>query len=169
MIALYPGSFDPATIGHLDVIKRASLITDKLLVAVLHNANKETAFTLDERVEMLKRLTRALKNVEVISFSGLLVDFMKETDCKVALRGLRVATDLEYEFQLSTTNNILDPSIDTVFLMPNPKYNFLTSSIVREAYMLGGQLEGCVPPPVHAALLKKFGGRGGRGKNLNKE
>lgn len=155
-IAVYPGTFDPVTCGHLDVIERALDIFDEVIVAVLVNQGKTPLFATEKRLELLRACTAHLKGVRVDSFGGLLVDFMKKSGSKIALRGLRTATDLEYEFQLSTTNNLLDPSIDTVFLMPSPKFNFLTSSMVREAYALGGELEGCVPPCVHAALKERF-------------
>lgn len=154
--AVYPGTFDPITNGHLDIIERALDVFDEVVVAVLVNQSKTPLFSTEKRLELLKNCTAHLKGVSVDSFDGLLVDYMKRADSKVALRGLRVATDLEYEFQISTTNNIMDPSIDTVFLMPNPKYNFLTSTMVREVYSMGGELPDYVPACVHAALKARF-------------
>ncbi|WP_428897570.1 pantetheine-phosphate adenylyltransferase [Parelusimicrobium proximum] len=154
--AVYPGSFDPATNGHLDIIERALDVFDEIIVGVLVNSSKKPMFTLEERVALVRKSCAHLKGVKVESFDGLLVDFLKKVNCKVIIRGLRVATDLEYEFQMSTTNNILDLSIDTVFFMPCPKYNFLTSSMVREVYSMGGELKDYVPAPVHAALKEKI-------------
>lgn len=155
-IAVYPGTFDPVTNGHLDVIQRSLDIFDEVRVVVLNNASKRPVFSTDERLALLKETTADLKGVSVDSFDGLLVDYLKKTGCNVALRGLRTATDLEYEFQMSTTNSLLDPAIDTVFMMTSPQYNFLTSTLVREVYSLGRTLPSCVPPAVHKALLKKF-------------
>ncbi|WP_424245733.1 pantetheine-phosphate adenylyltransferase [Elusimicrobium posterum] len=155
-IAIYPGTFDPVTNGHMDLIERSLDIFDEVVVAVLVNSSKAPLFTKEERVQMLAKCCAHLKGVRVDSFEGLLVDYLKTQNCNVVLRGLRMATDLEYEFQLSTVNNMLDPEIDTVFLMPAAKNIFLTSSIIREAYAGGGKLPACVPPNVHEELLKKF-------------
>lgn len=155
-IAVYPGTFDPMTLGHLDVIERALDVFDEVIVAALVNSSKKPVFNTKERIALIKKCTAHLKGVHVDSFDGLLVDYLKKVNSKIVLRGLRTATDLEYEFQLSTTNNILDPSIDTVFFMPSPKYNFLTSSMVREVYALGGELKDCVPSCVHTALKARY-------------
>ena len=154
--AVYPGSFDPVTNGHLDIIERALDVFDEVIVALLVNKNKTPLLSASKRLFLLKQCTTHLKNVRVDSFDGLLVDYMKKVGSKVAIRGLRTATDLEYEFQLSTVNNLLDPSIDTVFFMPSPEYNFLTSTMAREAYSLGGKLKEYVPPCVHKALKERF-------------
>lgn len=155
-IAIYPGTFDPVTNGHIDLIERSLDIFDKVIVAVLVNSAKVPVFSKEERVSMLKECCSHLDRVHVDSFEGLLVDYLKSQNCNIVLRGLRAATDLEYEFQLASTNNLLDPGMDTVFLMPSSQYTFLTSSMVREAYRGGGKLPMCVPEVVHEALVKKF-------------
>ena len=155
-IAVYPGTFDPVTNGHLDIIRRAAEIFDKVIVAVLINKNKKPIFTASQRLDHLKHCTKGLKNVEVDSFDGLLADYMKIKKAKVAIRGLRALTDLEYEFILANTNSELNPDMETVFLMPSAKYTYLTSSMVREAYAFGGRLKNSVPPYVEKELLKIY-------------
>ncbi|MDR1688643.1 MAG: pantetheine-phosphate adenylyltransferase [Clostridiales bacterium] len=156
MIALYPGSFDPATIGHLDVIKRASLISDKLLVAVLHNANKATAFTLDERVEMLKRLTHKLKNVEVISFSGLLADLFVKCKANAIIRGVRTISDYERELVYASANRSINEKIESLFIPADPAYLHISSTIVKEAAYFGGDVSKMVSPEIIGDVKKKF-------------
>ncbi len=154
--AVYPGTFDPVTNGHLDIIKRASFMFDNVIVAVLINQSKKPIFSVQERIEHLKECTKDIKNVQVTSFEGLLVDFMRANDAKVAIRGLRAVSDFEYEFQLAHTNRALYNEMETVFLMPSAKYTYLTSSMVREAYSLGGKLKDVMPAMAEEALIKKF-------------
>jgi pantetheine-phosphate adenylyltransferase len=154
--AIYPGSFDPLTNGHLDIITRALDIFDEVTVAVLVNKSKSPAFSAPERVKLIKKCVTDLKGVSVESYDGLLVNYLRKKNCNTVLRGLRAATDLEYEFQMSIVNNMMDPGIETVFLMTARDNVFLTSSLVREAYACGGQLPACVPQSVAEALLKKF-------------
>ena len=155
-LAIYPGTFDPVTNGHVDIIARALDIFDEVIVAVLVNGSKEPLFSTKERLALIKKSAAHLKGVKVESYDGLLVDYLKSKNCNVVLRGLRVATDLEYEFQLATANNMMDPGIETVFLMTNANYIFLNSSVVREAYSRGGMLPKFVPEAVHEALINKF-------------
>ena len=154
--AVYPGTFDPVTNGHLDIIKRASFMFDNVIVAVLINQSKKPIFSVQERIEHLKESTKDIKNVQVTSFEGLLVDFMRANDAKIAIRGLRAVSDFEYEFQLAHTNRALYNEMETVFLMPSAKYTYLTSSMVREAYSLGGKLKDVMPAIAEEALIKKY-------------
>ena len=144
-IAVYPGSFDPCTNGHLDVITRAAKLFDKVVVAVLVNSAKTPMFSVDERVELLKLATEGLENVEIQSFSGLLVDFMKLVDANVIVKGIRAISDYEYEFQMALTNHALANDIETIFIPTSQDYMFLSSSIVREVAKYGGSLKGLVP------------------------
>lgn len=156
-IAVYPGSFDPVTMGHLDIINRSSLLVDKLIVGVLNNNSKSPLFSVEERVNMLKEVTKDIPNVEVMSFSGLLVDFLKKLDAKIVIRGLRAVTDFEYELQMSQTNRLLDDSIDTIFLNTNLKYSYLSSSVVREVAKFGGDISKFVPEQVIPKVYEKCG------------
>ena len=144
-IAVYPGSFDPMTNGHLDIITRASKTFDKVYVAILTNSAKNPQFSLDQRIDWLKRATRELPNVEIDSFSGLLVNYANEKGASIIIKGLRAVSDFEYEFQMALTNRALSPNIETMFLMTNGKYSYLSSSIVKEIARLGGSLKGLVP------------------------
>lgn len=155
--AAYPGSFDPVTMGHLDIIKRSALLVDELVVAVLNNNSKSPLFSVDERVNMLKEVTKDIPNVKVMSFSGLLVDFLKKVDAKIVIRGLRAVTDFEYELQMSQTNRLLDNSIDTIFLNTNLKYSYLSSSVVREVARYGGDISQFVPEQVIDKVYIKCG------------
>lgn len=155
--AVYPGSFDPVTMGHLDIINRSALLADKLIVGVLNNNSKSPLFSVDERVNMLKEVTKDIPNVEVMSFSGLLVDFLKELDAKIVIRGLRAITDFEYELQMSQTNRLLDNSVDTIFLNTNLKYSYLSSSVVREVACYGGDISQFVPKQVIPRVYEKCG------------
>jgi pantetheine-phosphate adenylyltransferase len=155
-IAVYPGSFDPVTRGHIDIIKRASGVFDKIVVAVLSNRDKKPLFSEKERIELIKGSVEEFRNVEVDSFSGLLVEYMKSQNISVAIRGLRAVSDLDYEFQLAHTNRSLYPEMETVFFMPNAKYVYLSSSVVREVASLGGELDEYLPANVSKALKEKF-------------
>ena len=155
--AVYPGSFDPCTNGHLDIIKRASKMFDKLIVAVLDNPEKKTPlFSVEERVEILKNITKDMDNIEVMSFSGLLVDFMKKQNSKVIVRGLRAVTDFEYEFQLALTNQKIGAGIETIFLSTTAEFMFLSSSTVKEVAKYGGDLSGMVTEEVAEKLRNRF-------------
>lgn len=142
---VYPGSFDPCTNGHLDIIARASRLFDRVVVAVLVNHSKSPLFTAEERVELLKTAVAEYPNVEVHSFSGLLVDFMKNVDANIIIKGIRALSDYEYEFQMALTNQALSPAIETLFLPASKEYMFLSSSLVKEVAKYGGSLKGLVP------------------------
>lgn len=154
-IAIYPGSFDPVTLGHLDIIERASKVVDHLIVGVLNNSAKSPMFTVEERVELLKKVTAHIPNVEVKSFGGLLVDFAHETGAKVIVRGLRAVTDFEYELQMAQTNRKIAPDVDTVFFTTNLEYAYLSSSVVKEVARYRGNLSQFVPNEVEDAMLKR--------------
>lgn len=156
-IAVYPGSFDPVTLGHLDIISRSALLVDRLIVGVLNNNSKTPLFSADERVNMLKEVTKKIPNVEVMSFSGLLVDFLDGLDAKIVIRGLRAITDFEYELQMSQTNRMLNSSIDTIFLHTNLKYSYLSSSMVKEVAQFGGDISEFVPEQIISKVYKKYG------------
>ena len=143
--AIYPGSFDPVTNGHVDIILRSSKIVDKLIVGVLNNSAKKSLFSVEERVSMLKELTKDLPNVEVTSFDGLLVDYMREIDASIIVRGLRAVTDFEYELQIAQTNHIENTDIETIFLTTNLQYSYLSSTIVKEFASYGGDISKFVP------------------------
>ena len=145
MKAVYPGSFDPPTNGHLDIIERARKLADTLIVAVLNNPSKKPMFTTAEKIEMLEELTKNMDNVKVASFSGLLVDFCKEIDCNVVFRGLRAVSDFEYEFQIALTNKTIDNNIETLFMPTNTQNLWLSSSIVKEIAKFGGDYTTMVP------------------------
>lgn len=155
-IAVYPGSFDPVTNGHLNIIKRGALITDKLIVAVLINSNKNPLFSVEERVSMLLEVTKGIKNVEIHSFDGLLIDFVKNKNASFIIRGLRAVSDFEYELQIAQTNHSLDSSIDTIFLATDVEYSYLSSSIVKEVAKYGRTIDNLVPSYVSYKLKEKF-------------
>ncbi len=155
ILAIYPGSFDPVTYGHLDLIERGAKIFDRLVVSILRNFDKEPLFTVEERVEMLREVTRPWENVEVDVFSGLLVDYARLREANVILRGIRAVSDYEYELQMAMMNRKLNKDIETVFMMPAVKYSFLSSSIVREVAHLGGSIADLVPPIVEERLRTK--------------
>ena len=157
-VAVYPGSFDPITNGHLDIIERGAKIFDKLIVGVLVNVDKKGLFTIDERVELIKKTTQQFKNVEVVSFHGLLVDFVKEHNASVILKGLRAFSDFEYEFQMALMNTKLDPSTETLFMMTSSQYSYLSSSAVKQVSRFNGNLDGLVPKVVEEAIKKKMEG-----------
>ncbi|MBQ4001077.1 MAG: pantetheine-phosphate adenylyltransferase [Lachnospiraceae bacterium] len=154
--AIYPGSFDPVTNGHLDIIRRAAKIADVLIVAVLNNPSKTSMFTVEERVEMLRETTKDIENVRVDSFSGLTVDYARKEHAVCMVRGLRAVTDFDYELQLSQTNKVLAPEVDTVFLATDLKYAYLSSSVVKEAAGFGGDISGFVPSYVQKKVLDKL-------------
>ncbi len=155
-IAVYPGSFDPVTFGHLDVVERGAKVFDRVIVAVLHNRNKAPLFTVEERVALLKETTSHLPNVEVDSFNGLLIDYMHSKNAKAIIKGLRAISDFEYEMQMALINKNLDPSIETFFMMTNAQYSFLSSSIVKEIAKYGASVGDLVPKAVEEALRLKF-------------
>lgn len=155
-IAMYPGSFDPVTRGHLDIIRRSARMFDKLIVAVLNNSAKTPLFTVEERVEMLTECCKDLPNVEVRSFNGLTVNFARQTHATVMVRGLRAVTDFENEIQLAHTNHALMPGIETVFLATSIKWSYLSSTIVREAAHYNHDISKFVTPNVEAALKRKI-------------
>ena len=154
--ALVPGTFDPITNGHIDVIARASQMFDEVIVGVAKSDKKRPLFTLEERVALAKEATAHLDNVSVVGFDDLLVHFAEEIDCKFVVKGLRAITDFEYEFQMTAANYRLNDSIETVFIMSPPQYMYLSSSIVREISKMGGDIEQFVPPCVYEALKKKY-------------
>lgn len=156
-IAVYPGTFDPITFGHIDLVERATRLFGQVIVAIAENANKRPLFTLAERVSLAEQVLAKLKNVKVLGFGTLLTDFMKQQDAKIILRGLRVVSDFDYEFQLAGMNRNLDPKIESVFLMPAENYTYISSSFVREIASLGGNVKAFVPDVVVNALKNKFG------------
>lgn len=153
---IYPGSFDPVTLGHLDIIKRSARMVDKLIIGVLNNSAKRPLFNVDERVELLKIVTEGLDNVTVEAFDGLTVDFAKSRNATVMVRGLRAVTDFEYEIQIAQTNHAIMPEIDTIFLTTSVQYSYLSSSIVKEVASYGGDIEKFVPASILPAVLSKF-------------
>ncbi|RHP29465.1 pantetheine-phosphate adenylyltransferase [Lachnotalea sp. AF33-28] len=155
-VAIYPGSFDPVTYGHLDIIHRSAKIFEHLIIGVLRNSAKNPLFSVEERVTMLEETTKDLSNVEVRAFSGLLADFAGECGCHVVVRGLRAITDFEYELQLSQTNRIINKELDTVFLNTDLRYSYLSSTTVREIAMYHGELKEFVPEYVAERLQEKF-------------
>ncbi len=154
-IAIYPGSFDPVTNGHLDLIERGTKIFDRLMVAVLRNPEKDPLFSLTERIEMLREATRLWPNVEVDVFDGLLVDYARQRNARVILRGIRAISDYDYELQMALMNRKLDPELETVFMLPAEAYSYLSSRLVREIARLGGPIHGMVPPAVEQRLRAK--------------
>ena len=154
--AIYPGSFDPVTYGHLDVIKRASKIVDELIVGVLNNKSKTPLFSVENRVKMLNDAVSDLPNVKVMSFEGLLVDFAKKVDAQLIVRGLRAVTDFEYELQMSQTNSVLNNEVDTIFLTTSLEYAYLSSSTVKEAAYFGADISKFVPPNVVIEVKNKL-------------
>ena len=154
--AIYPGSFDPVTYGHLDIIRRSSIQVDHLIVGVLNNNAKMPLFSVEERVKMLEDVTKTLSNVEIVPFDGLLVDFAKKMDAGVVIRGLRAITDFEYELQMSQTNHKLGPDVETIFLTTNIEYSYLSSTTVKEIAAFGGDITQFVPEVVKDELERKM-------------
>ena len=155
-VAIYPGSFDPITNGHLDIITRGSKIFDKLIVGVLVNIDKVGLFSIEERVELIKRVTSHLENVEVVSFNGLLVDLAKKNNAKVILKGLRAVSDFEYEFQMALMNSQLDSEVETLFMTTSAANSFLSSSSVKQVAKFGGDIKGLVPDEIIDDVIKKI-------------
>ncbi len=154
--ALYPGSFDPITNGHLDIVKRAASLFDKLIVGIYGLPQKDLLFSLQERVELAQESVKNLKNVQVLSYSGITVEFARSTEAKAMVRGLRASSDFEREFEMALMNKKLAPDIELVCFMADLKYQFLSSSLLKEIIMLGGNMDDMVPPHVCAALKKKL-------------
>lgn len=159
--AIYPGSFDPVTYGHLDIIKRSSKIFDNVVIGVLKNSQKNPLFNLSERVNMIKELTCDLDNVEVLSFEGLLVDFAKEINAHIVIRGLRAITDFEYELQIAQSNKIQNEDLETVFLTTDIHFSYLSSTIVKEFASYGGDISKFAPPLVVSKILDKYNNKKG--------
>jgi pantetheine-phosphate adenylyltransferase len=156
VVALYPGSFDPITNGHLDLIQRGSALFDKLFVAILRNDEKQALFSVDERIEMLSEVVEGYPNVEVGSFDGLLVEYAAQCGASVIIRGIRAVSDYEYELQMALMNRRLRPDIETVFLMASEAHSFLSSKLVKEVIRLGGKITGLVPPSIEVKLRKRL-------------
>ena len=156
-IAVYPGTFDPVTFGHLDLVERGRKHVDKLILSILRNEDKQTLFTVDERAAFLRQAVAPWDNVVVDAFDGLLVDYAKKTGASLILRGLRAVSDFEYELQMAMMNRRLAPDLETAFLMPNEAFSYVSSRLVREVARLGGDVSGLVPPSVAKALAEKFG------------
>lgn len=155
VVALYPGSFDPITNGHLDLIERSARLSDRLIVAILKNESKQPLFSVAERMEMVHEVTARYPNVEVDSFHGLLVDFARQKGASVIIRGIRAISDYEYELQMALMNRRLCPSVETVFLMSGEAYSFISSKLVKEVIALGGNISGLVPPCVEVRLKNR--------------
>ena len=154
-IAIYPGSFDPVTLGHLDIIRRASGLCDRLIVAVMHNQNKKPMFSVEERMEMLRRTTADLPNVEIESVGGLLADYARRNIACVLVKGLRAVSDFEYEFQMALANRKLNADLDTVFLMTSSEYMYLSSSVVKDIAVHGGSVAGFVPDEIVQDIVRR--------------
>ncbi|SDY76762.1 Phosphopantetheine adenylyltransferase [Evansella caseinilytica] len=155
-IAVCPGSFDPVTLGHLDIISRGAKVFDKVIVAVLNNRNKQPLFTVEERIELLRQTTADLPNVEVDHFNGLLIDYVKQKNASAIIKGLRAVSDFEYELQMASINRKLDEEVETFFMMTNNNYSYLSSSIVKEIAKYQAPVSDLVPEIVEGALRKKF-------------
>ena len=154
--AIYPGSFDPVTFGHLDIIERSSKIVDELVIGVLNNSAKNSLFSLKERVSMIKEMTSSIPNVKVASFDGLLVDYMREIDATIIVRGLRAVTDFEYELQIAQSNHVQNPDVETIFLTTNLQYSYLSSTIVKEFASYGGDISRFVPGQLIERIYAKY-------------
>jgi pantetheine-phosphate adenylyltransferase len=155
-LAVYPGSFDPLTNGHVDIISRGARLFDRIIVAILVNAEKAPLFTMDERVQIMRRVFGGLPNVEVDTFEGLLVDYVERRQAQVIVRGLRAVSDFEYEFQMALMNRRLNGKIETVFMMPAEQYSYISSRLIKEVFALGGRVHGLVPDIVEDRLRDKF-------------
>lgn len=160
-IAIYPGSFDPVTLGHIDIIERAAKQFDRLVVAVLNNISKNPLFSVEERIDLLHEVTSHLPNVEIDSFRDLTANYVRQKNAHVIVRGIRTVTDFEYELQIATINSKLNSDAETIFMMTNPKYSYLSSSVVKEIGHFGGDLTDFVTPEVERAIRRKFSENGG--------
>jgi pantetheine-phosphate adenylyltransferase len=154
-LAVYPGSFDPLTNGHVDIIARGARLFDRIIVAILMNAEKEPLFSMDERVEIARAVFKSHVNVEIDTFNGLLVDYVERRHAQVIVRGLRAVSDFEFEFQMALMNQRLDPKIETVFMMPAEQYTYISSRLIKEVFSLGGRVHGLVPDLVESRLREK--------------
>ena len=154
--AVYPGSFDPVTYGHLDIIRRSRSLADELIVGVLNNKAKTPLFSVEERVKMLKEMTKNMPGIKIVPFEGLLIDFAKEMSAGIVVRGLRAVTDFEYELQMAQTNNKLSPELETVFLTTSLKYSYLSSTIVKEVAAFGGDISQFVPETIERRIQEKI-------------
>ena len=163
MRVVYPGTFDPVTYGHIDLIKRALRIVDELIVAVAHNPTKRPLFSVQERVALLRRATRGLRGVVIDDFDSLVVDYVRRQRARVVLRGLRMLSDFEYEFQMALTNRKLSDKVETLFLMPSESHSYVSARLIKETAALGADLSAFVPPFVETALKQKLAQSGGRG------
>lgn len=155
-IGVCPGSFDPITNGHIDIIERAAKMFDKIIVAVLKNSSKNALFSIDERIELIKSSCEHVENIEVDSFEGLLIDYMNFKKANIIIKGLRAISDFEYELQMASMNKKLAPDIETVFVMTNNKYSYLSSSLVKEVAKLGGNITSLVPKEIEGEIHKRF-------------
>lgn len=155
-VGIYPGSFDPVTLGHVDIINRSAKLVDKLIIGVLTNSAKNPLFSVEERVKMLKEVTKDIKNVEVEAFDGLTVDFAALKEADMIIRGLRAVTDFEYELQIAQTNHKVNPNVDTIFLTTSVQYAYLSSSIVKEIARYGGDIGGLVPHEIINSVYQKY-------------
>ncbi len=155
-IAVVPGSFDPITMGHLDIVKRAASIFDEVRVVVMNNSSKNPLFSVEERIALISEVTNSIPNVKVDSFGGLLIDYAIEVQANAIVRGLRAVSDFEYEMQITSMNRFLNENIETLFMISGNQYSFLSSSIVKEVAKYGGKINGLVPPAVEAALKQKY-------------
>ena len=156
--AVYPGTFDPVTYGHIDLIKRARKIFDEVVVAVAHNPGKGPVFTIEERMALLKQATRAMSGVRIDHFDSLVVDYVKRSGCRVMIRGVRMLSDFEYEFQMALTNRKFSENVETIFMMPSESYAYVSARLIKEAGALGADLSAFVPPYVAQALRRKLRG-----------
>lgn len=156
MLGVYPGSFDPFTLGHKDIVERAAKFCDKLFIAVSENINKKHLFSLDERVDMIREVFSGNSNIVVESFSGLLVDYMQSRNAQYIIRGLRAVSDFEYEFQMAFANRNINNSVETIFMVPGSQYLFLSSTIVRDIAYNKGDVSNLVPEPVYKKLMEKY-------------
>jgi len=161
-LAVFPGSFDPLTNGHLDIVKRGLAVFDRVRLAILVNSEKKPLFSVEERLAILREAFRGTPRLEVDTFSGLLVDYARKVGAGVIIRGLRAISDFEYEFQMALMNRRLDPRIETVFMMPAESYSYVSSRLVKEVFGLGGRVSDLVPPVVERRLREKYGRTGGR-------
>ena len=163
--AIYPGSFDPVTNGHMDIVERGAKLFDKIIVVILHNPKKKTLFTVEERIEMLKTTFKDLPNIEIETDDGLTVNFASKQNAIAILRGIRAISDFDFEFQLALMNRKLNRAVQTVFLMTGHRWTFISSSIIKEAAQFGGDINGLVPPVVEQKLLEKFDSSQGMPRN----